>query len=116
MRMSHVVIINIVFKHKINQRECLFEIPVVRRRRAELKHEKVWELSLLSTFELQKILRDAPSSLDWSFEKHSCFLLLMTSYLEGEEESLFRNVSVEVHGTRLLLAVMRVFRSSDPAF
>lgn len=116
MSMSHAFIINIVFKHKINQRECLFEIPVVRSKKAELKHEKVWKLSLLSTFELEKLLRDAPSSLDWSFGKHSCFLLLMTSYLEGEEQSLFRNVSVDVHGTRLVLAVMRVFRTSDPAF
>lgn len=116
MSMSHVVIINIVFKHTINERERLFEIPVVGRKKAELKHEKVWKLSLLSTFELEKLLRDAPNSLDWSFGKRSCFLLLMTSYLEGEEQSLFRNVSVDVHGTRLVLTVTRVFRTSDLAF
>lgn len=116
MSMSHVVIINIVFRHKINRREYLFEIPVVRRKKAELKRKKAWKLSLLSTFELEKLLRDAPSSLDWSFGTHSCFLLLMTSYLEGEEQSVFRNVSVDVHGMRLVLAVMRVFRTSDPVF
>lgn len=116
MSMSHVVIIHIGFRHKINRRECLFEIPVVRRKKAELKREKVWKLSLLSTFELKKLLRDAPSSLDWSFGKHSCFLLLITSYLEGVEQSVLRNMSVAIHGMRLVLAVTRVFRPSDLAF
>lgn len=72
-------------------------------------------VSLLSTFELEKLLGDTMSFLYWSFGKSSCSLLLMTSFLEGEEQPVFRNVSSDVHVMKLIFAVMKVFCISDQA-
>ena len=71
---------------------------------------------MLSTVEMRQAPRGCSEFLVLEFWKEHCSPLLVTSYLEGEEQPVFRNVSVDSHVTKLIFAVMKVFHTSDCGF